>query len=331
MKYLGTKEGNDYIVNSESMREAIASLVGTAPETLDTIYELAAAFQSNQSVTDALQSAIGNKANKTDVDALSATIAKKADKSALDALSAVVDGLVSGGDIDLSGYATRAWVQDNYASQKALEGYLPLYGGQITGDLRLKPSDKNYGSFLRFGDGDYAYIKEASDDKLTIHADKGIVLSTSGASYPITINGKTLGTACEKGIATSVSASSENLVTSKAVYEYINSLDLGGGSAEIGDDLYIKTITFKDNYGNANAILSAPTNGALRINRNAEVLGYLQIGNIKISDDNGSLKIEGNAYATGQLSSGEKADANNTILVNLENRIKALENKIINL
>ena len=39
----------------------------------------------------------------------------------------------------------------------------------VTGDLRLK-GNGNYGNTLRFGDGDYCYIKEATDDVMTIAA-----------------------------------------------------------------------------------------------------------------------------------------------------------------
>lgn len=39
----------------------------------------------------------------------------------------------------------------------------------VTGNLRLKGSG-NYGNILRFGDGDYCYLKEATDDALTIKA-----------------------------------------------------------------------------------------------------------------------------------------------------------------
>lgn len=44
--------------------EAIATLVGTAPESLDTIHELAAAFEENADVVDVLTQAIENKADK---------------------------------------------------------------------------------------------------------------------------------------------------------------------------------------------------------------------------------------------------------------------------
>lgn len=47
--------------------EEIAKLVNSAPETLDTLGELATAFQENKDVVDALDGAITNKADKTDV------------------------------------------------------------------------------------------------------------------------------------------------------------------------------------------------------------------------------------------------------------------------
>ena len=45
----------------------VADLVGTAPTTLDTLQEVAAAIQENESVVEALNSAIGNKANASDI------------------------------------------------------------------------------------------------------------------------------------------------------------------------------------------------------------------------------------------------------------------------
>lgn len=64
--------------------------------------------------------------------------------------------------------------------------YLPITGGTLTGDLRMKPTNSNYGSKIRFGDGDYVYLYEDTDDHLTIYANKGITLST-GSGYGIEI------------------------------------------------------------------------------------------------------------------------------------------------
>ena len=64
---------------------------------------------------------------------------------------------------------------------------LPLSGGTLTGDLRLKPTSSNYGSKINFGDGDYAYIKENTDDNLEIKA-RGINFAVTGGYDKLTIS-----------------------------------------------------------------------------------------------------------------------------------------------
>lgn len=49
--------------------QKVSDLVNSAPETLDTLGELATALQENKGVTDALDAAIGNKANASDLSA----------------------------------------------------------------------------------------------------------------------------------------------------------------------------------------------------------------------------------------------------------------------
>ena len=57
-----TKADLDYVDRQ------IAALIGAAPETLDTLEEVAKAIAENETVVDALNAAIGTKANKTDLD-----------------------------------------------------------------------------------------------------------------------------------------------------------------------------------------------------------------------------------------------------------------------
>ena len=57
----------------------VADLVGSAPETLNTLGELAAAFQENDEVVDVLNEAIVNKADKTYVNELIANIPTESD------------------------------------------------------------------------------------------------------------------------------------------------------------------------------------------------------------------------------------------------------------
>lgn len=59
--------------------EKVADLVGSAPETLNTIEELAAALQENDEVIQVLDEAITNKADKTYVDELIANIPTESD------------------------------------------------------------------------------------------------------------------------------------------------------------------------------------------------------------------------------------------------------------
>lgn len=64
---------------------------------------------------------------------------------------------------------------------------LPITGGTLTGDLRLKGST-NYGRSLLFGDGSYAYINEDTDDHLTVYGNKGVTLKTT-STYPVKVTG----------------------------------------------------------------------------------------------------------------------------------------------
>lgn len=64
--------------------------------------------------------------------------------------------------------------------------YLPIGGGTLTGDLRIKGST-NYGRKLNFGDGDYVYLYEDSDDHLKIYASKGLQITT-GSSYYVQVD-----------------------------------------------------------------------------------------------------------------------------------------------
>ena len=48
----------------------VANLIGSAPETLNTLEEVAQAIEENEGVVEALNSAIGNKANQNDLEAL---------------------------------------------------------------------------------------------------------------------------------------------------------------------------------------------------------------------------------------------------------------------
>lgn len=106
--------------------------------------------------------------------------------SANGTLKLTVNG-VAGSDVSVPGLGSFAYKNSLSASDIPSLSYLPLSGGELSGDLRLKGSS-NYGRTLRFGDGDYAYIKEDTDDHFKIYAANGVELST-GSGYDVTING----------------------------------------------------------------------------------------------------------------------------------------------
>ena len=97
---------------------------------------------------------------------------------------------VSNGVISLPAYPTRlSQLEDDIITGK----YLPLAGGTITGNLAINGTTTtnnivlnkagNFGNKINFGDGDYVYLEEASDDSLTIYGSKKISLNGSGFGY----------------------------------------------------------------------------------------------------------------------------------------------------
>ena len=81
----------------------VANLINSAPETLDTLGEIAVAVKENQDVIDTLNSAIGNKANKADLNTTNSNVSELATQvSELDTNKADKTQLFSGSYNDLS-------------------------------------------------------------------------------------------------------------------------------------------------------------------------------------------------------------------------------------
>ena len=106
-------------------------------------------------------------------------------------ISAANGKVLSSITVDTMGHVTAVAAKTLTAADIPALDYLPLTGGELTGDLWLHTGSANYGSKLWFGDkgsGDgYAYIHEDTDDHLHIHADKGIKLST-GNNYGVQVD-----------------------------------------------------------------------------------------------------------------------------------------------
>lgn len=70
-------------------------------------------------------------------------------------------------------------------------GALPIKGGTLTGDLRIKGSG-TYGTKINLGDGDYVHIYEAEEDCLEIKAKKTNFVLSDNTVKKFTINGSSL-------------------------------------------------------------------------------------------------------------------------------------------
>ena len=130
--------------------EKVANLVGTAPETLDTLQEVATAIQENDTVVQALNSAIGNKVDKVTGKGLSTNDYTTAEKEKL-------AGLENYNDTSLSNRVTA--VENNKADRTE------LFSGNYE-DLTNKPEIPNADAFV--SQGEFSTLSEKVDGKVDI-------------------------------------------------------------------------------------------------------------------------------------------------------------------
>jgi len=97
-----------------------------------------------------------------------------------------IDTLTAGTNITITGSGTSRTI--NASGGGASGNYLPITGGTLTGNLRLQTGSSNYGSRLNFGDGQYAYIEEPTDDALNIYATNGITINRLSLNNPLPIS-----------------------------------------------------------------------------------------------------------------------------------------------
>mgnify|MGYP007042539617 CR=1 FL=1 len=79
-----TGDRSKTIANTEFVQNAVSGLVGAAPETLDTLNELATALGNDPNFATTVSNQIGKKANQTDLTAVSTKVDKKANQTDLE-------------------------------------------------------------------------------------------------------------------------------------------------------------------------------------------------------------------------------------------------------
>lgn len=88
-----TGDSSKAIANTEFVQNAVSGLVGAAPETLDTLNELATALGNDPNFATTVSNQIGKKANQTDLAAVSTKVDKKADRTDLESTASFVNRL----------------------------------------------------------------------------------------------------------------------------------------------------------------------------------------------------------------------------------------------
>lgn len=79
-----TGDSSKTIANTEFVQNTVSGLVGAAPETLDTLNELATALGNDPNFATTIANQIGKKANQSDLVAVSTKVDKKANQAALE-------------------------------------------------------------------------------------------------------------------------------------------------------------------------------------------------------------------------------------------------------
>ena len=100
-------------------------------------------------------------------------------------------------DVTLSSYVTSQWVQEQlngYVSQAALSNYLPLTGGNISGDLTVQSIELAHGNEINsLQDGLYNLHLNyhASGDVTICYGGGNCGIGTNNPNYKLDINGST--------------------------------------------------------------------------------------------------------------------------------------------
>ena len=103
----------------------VAELVNSAPETLDTLGEVAAAIESNESVVDALNSAIGNKVDKVSGKGLSTNDYTTTEKTKL-------SGIATGAEVNQNAFSTITINSTAIAADSKTDTFTITAGSNIT-------------------------------------------------------------------------------------------------------------------------------------------------------------------------------------------------------
>ena len=147
-----TGDSSKTIANTEFVQNAVSGLVGAAPETLDTLNELATALGNDPNFATTVSNQIGKKANQTDLEELSTKVDKRF-KAMIDILYPIGIVVTTATDDALKpGEADGLAQWEEIAQDRVLQGTSSGAGGtieaglpNITGKVWLRPLDNGDG------------------------------------------------------------------------------------------------------------------------------------------------------------------------------------------
>lgn len=341
---LGGVSATSYALKTD-VDKSIADLVGTAPDTLDTIEELAAALKENADVVATLDDAITNKANQSDLDDAVARILALEENPSLTAESIIEAlGYTPAEDSDLDNFFTKQEINE------ALDGYLPTDGGwvdyietnkvtsveievetltadaiNINGDFSILGGNSLYVSQENYINGDQGglYITSEADlidltsrkyidffvgtKKIAYFNSEGLILENKSSIYI--------------GDYSRLYVSQDNYFGGSA-----SGVSIVAGGRDSGIYLSAEdSISFSVGQEEDTVLITSDGLSAAYIWSDSLEGQYLEVGSGKIT---GNLVIEGNLEVHGTSSSGGSAEVGDTALADLEARVAALESLI---
>ena len=221
---LSQLENDKNYTTTEYVDERVANLIDGAPETLDTLDELAKALKENDDVVDLLKDSIEAKANKSDVEELNKKVPTKVSQlendskyltehqdisgkqDKIDNLDEIIEGALKGNtalqESALEGYALKSYVSENYISNVAVEetyakkADIPTVVSEFTNDAGYL-IESNLNDYIKADDlEDYAKKSEIKTytGGTNISIDNNNQISAQGYTYDINKKSISIGT-----------------------------------------------------------------------------------------------------------------------------------------
>lgn len=293
---LGGVPATSYALKAD-VDKSIADLVDSAPDTLDTLGELAAALKDNEDIVAALDAAITNKAEQSDleyqaerIDDIESTINNLSIPTNLSDLYNDA-GFIT--EDALGGLITEQYADGKYATINSLDNFLSLSGGNITGGLDIDGNLYSVSGYIERltvdylqMDGDF-YVN--GDYKLFFSQENSIYGTQSGNLYLVAET--TIDLIADSYIAFEVGESEIATIKSDGIHcASFRSISFSFGADDSSEFLYIEQ-------------------GEITLHTNV-------------------VTITGDLVVQGSIAAGGKEQGGDSALADLEERVARLESLI---